>query len=119
MPTIEPKLKTITDLIRPYYIKYNKKIVNEYDFEEYDNKFLDALINIFIQNTKKIKMDMISDILEILGETDDDKRVHIVSRVYDIHEDGEGLGGYEDLKQVMKPKDFEQLINEVTNNIHY
>ena len=113
MPTIEPKLKTITDLIRPYYIKYNKKILNKYDFEEYDNKFLDALIDVFIHYANKIKEDTLNDILEILQETDDGKRVHIVSRVYDMYEDNKGFGDYESLKQVMKPDDFEQLINEV------
>ena len=117
MSNTEQQLKNITDLVRPYYIKYDKKIINEYGLNEYDNKFLDALIDLFIQFTKKVEEDIRTDVVEILGETDYNKIVNIVSRVADIYQDGEGLGGFESLKEIMEIKDFERLIDVVINNV--
>ena len=117
MSTTEQKLKTITDLVKPYYNKYNKKIINEYGLNEYDNKFLDALIDLFIHYTKKVEEEIRSDILEIVQERDYIKIVNIVSRLVDIYKDGEELGGFESLKEIMEIKDFEQLINKVINNV--
>ena len=117
MSTTEQQLKNITDVVRPYYIKYDKKMINEYGLIEYDNKFLDALIELFIQYTKKVEEEIRSDIVKILGETDYIKIINIVSRVADIYQDGEGPGGFESLKEIMEIKDFERLIDVVINNV--